>query len=97
MVSLHPVLANRLSEDPRLRVVLIEAGRDVAPGIEPDDIADDFPRAFAKVARKLPNLMALRDRVAARKRLRVYLESDRRVPLNERGIFRPYPELDADQ
>lgn len=52
------ILAARLSEDPRLRVVLIEAGRDVAPGIEPDDIADDFPRAFANPAYFWPGLTA---------------------------------------
>lgn len=37
------VLAGRLSEDPRLRVTLVEAGRDVLPTNVPADIADVFP------------------------------------------------------
>ena len=51
-----------------------------------------FPRAFAKVS--CPKLVALRDRVAARPRIAAYLASDRRLPFNEHGIFRRYPELD---
>ena len=39
------VLAARLSEDPRRRVVLVEAGDDLAPGREPADIRDPFPAA----------------------------------------------------
>ena len=39
------VLAARLSEDPRCRVLLVEAGRDIAPGREPADIRDAFPSA----------------------------------------------------
>jgi glutathione S-transferase len=30
----------------------------------------------------------------ARPRIRAYLDSDRRIPFNEEGIFRRYPELD---
>jgi glutathione S-transferase len=37
----------------------------------------------------------LRDRVAALPRIAAYLESERRLPFNEDGIFRRYPELDA--
>jgi glutathione S-transferase len=51
-----------------------------------------FPHAFAK--QQCPKLVALRDRVAARPRLAAYLASDRRLPFNEHGIFRRYPELD---
>ena len=54
-----------------------------------------FPRAFSKRARSIPGLLALRDRVAQRPRLAVYLASPRRVPFNEEGIFRHYPELDG--
>jgi glutathione S-transferase len=54
-----------------------------------------FPNAMARLAPKIPRLRALRDRVAARPRIAAYLASDRRVPFNEDGIFRHYPELDA--
>jgi glutathione S-transferase len=54
-----------------------------------------FPKAFGRVARKYPKLMALRDRVAQRKRLAAYLESPRRLAFNEQDLFRRYPELDA--
>ena len=47
-----------------------------------------------EAAGKLKRLFALRDRVAARPRLAAYLASPRRVPFNETGIFRHYPELD---
>jgi glutathione S-transferase len=56
-----------------------------------------FPRAFAALERKLPLTLALRDRVAARPRLAAYLASPRRLPFNEQGLFRRYPELDAGQ
>jgi len=39
------VLAARLSEDARRRVLLIEAGADFAPGGEPADVRDPFPAA----------------------------------------------------
>ena len=39
------VLAARLSEDARRRVLLVEAGDDIAPGSEPADIRDPFPVA----------------------------------------------------
>ena len=54
-----------------------------------------FPNGFSRIERKYPQLMALHDRVAARPRLAKYLASKRRVPFNEQGIFRHYPELDA--
>ena len=37
----------------------------------------------------------LHDRVAARPNIKAYLESDRRIPFNESGIFRHYKELDG--
>lgn len=54
-----------------------------------------FPKAFAKVVRKTPLLLAHRERVRARPNLAAYLSSERRVPFNESGIFRKYPELDG--
>lgn len=39
------VMAARLSERPDLRVLLIEAGPDIAPGAVPPEIADSYPGA----------------------------------------------------
>ena len=55
-----------------------------------------FPDTLAKVEPRAPRLVALHDRVSARPLVAKYLASDRRVPFNEDGIFRCYPELDAD-
>jgi glutathione S-transferase len=54
-----------------------------------------FPNAMARIAGDHPRLLALRDRVAERPRIAAYLGSDRRLPFNQQGIFRRYPELDA--
>lgn len=54
-----------------------------------------FPRAQRRLEKRLPACVALHDRMAARPRLAAYLASDRRVPFNNDGIFRHYPELDA--
>jgi len=54
-----------------------------------------FPSAMARIERKIPRLVALRDRVAERPRIAAYLKSERRLPFNQEGIFRRYPELDA--
>ena len=54
-----------------------------------------FPRAMARIRADIPRLLALRDRVAQRPRLLRYLTSPRRLPFNEQGIFRHYPELDG--
>ncbi len=53
-----------------------------------------FPRAMADFAKTYPTLAALRDRVAQRPNIARYLASERRIPFNESGIFRHYPELD---
>ncbi len=58
-------------------------------------LAYAFPRALGRIEKKLPLLMALRDRVAARPRLAAYLASERRLGWNEDDLFRRYPELDA--
>jgi glutathione S-transferase len=54
-----------------------------------------FPKATAAVLANLPRVSALRSAVARRPRLQTYLNSERRVPFNETGIFRRYPELDG--
>jgi glutathione S-transferase len=54
-----------------------------------------FPNAMKKQEKKQRRLVALHDRVAARPRLSEYLASERRLPFNQAGIFRHYPELDA--
>jgi len=53
-----------------------------------------FPRAMERHERRVPRLGALHDRVAALPRIAAYLASERRIPFNEGGIFRHYPELD---
>src|SRR4051812_19569908 len=53
-----------------------------------------FPKGMAKLARKYPGVMGVHDAVAARPRILAYLESPRRIPFNQMGIFRHYPELD---
>jgi glutathione S-transferase len=53
-----------------------------------------FPRAMARREFRYPRVIALHDRVAERPRTAVYLASERRIPFNESGIFRRYPELD---
>lgn len=53
-----------------------------------------FPRAMARLRPELPRLAALAAEVAARPRIAAYLASPRRLPFNESGIFRHYPELD---
>ncbi|WP_109125363.1 glutathione S-transferase [Dyella sp. C11] len=56
-----------------------------------------FPKTLKKVQRRTPHLRALRDRVAERPNIAAYLASGRRIPFNEDGIFRHYPELDESQ
>jgi glutathione S-transferase len=54
-----------------------------------------FPRGMKRAARSIPRLRELAERVATRPRVAAYLASPRRIPFNEDGIFRRYPELDA--
>ena len=53
-----------------------------------------FPRAMAKLEPKHRRLVSLHDRVSSRSRIAAYLASERRLPFNQQGIFRHYPELD---
>jgi glutathione S-transferase len=50
---------------------------------------------MTRQAREYPGLFALHERVAARPNIAAYLASERRIPFNQHGIFRHYPELDA--
>ena len=60
-----------------------------------EGLAYAFPRAFARASGATPGVLALRERVRARPRIATYLASERRMPFNQEGIFRHYPELDA--
>lgn len=55
-----------------------------------------FPNAAQRALARTPAVVALHDRVAALPRVAAYLRSERRLPFNEQGIFRRYPELDVD-
>jgi len=54
-----------------------------------------FPRRMATVTRDTPRVIAAHDAVAALPQIRAYLASDRRQPFSN-GLFRHYPELDAE-
>jgi glutathione S-transferase len=54
-----------------------------------------FPLRMAALELQHPRVAALHDLVAARPRVAAYLTSERRIPFNEHGVFRRYPELDA--
>jgi glutathione S-transferase len=54
-----------------------------------------FPKRMKAFERKVPGLVDLHDRVAARPNIKAYLESERRIAFNEEGIFRRYRELDV--
>jgi glutathione S-transferase len=55
-----------------------------------------FPRTMTRLEPQYPRLIALHDRVMARPRIADYLSSPRRLPFNQQGIFRRYPELEDD-
>jgi glutathione S-transferase len=54
-----------------------------------------FPKAMKRRAKSYRGLVELHGRIAERARIAAYLASPRRIPFNEDGIFRHYPELDA--
>jgi glutathione S-transferase len=53
-----------------------------------------FPRAMGSLAPKMEATHALAQRVEQQPNIAAYLKSERRIPFNEQGIFRRYPELD---
>jgi len=54
-----------------------------------------FPRNQARIETKYPKVIALHDHVFKRPHIAAYLASGRRIPFNEDGLFRHYPELDV--
>ena len=54
-----------------------------------------FPNTMARLEEACPRLLALHDKVSARRRIAAYLASERRIPFNEQGVFRHYRELDS--
>ena len=60
-----------------------------------DGLRFAFPKMMRRLERKVPGVVAVHDRVAKRPRVAAYLASKRRIPFNQMGIFRHYPELDA--
>jgi glutathione S-transferase len=54
-----------------------------------------FPKTMISAARKYRHLFALHARIRERPRIAAYLASPRRIPFNEDGIFRHYPELES--
>jgi glutathione S-transferase len=54
-----------------------------------------FPRSMAKGVRRYRRLYALHAVIQERPRIAAYLASPRRIPFNQDGIFRHYPELDG--
>lgn len=54
-----------------------------------------FPKRMAAVMPQYPKLHRLHEDVSGLPVLQDYFASDRRIPFNEDGIFRHYPELDA--
>jgi glutathione S-transferase len=54
-----------------------------------------FPKRMKRFEKKVPGLVGLHDRVAARPRIKAYLASPRRVAFSQWGIYRYYKELDA--
>ena len=49
-----------------------------------------------KFGKHYPRVAALHDAVLERPNIARYVDSERRIPFNESGIFRHYPELDQD-
>ena len=53
-----------------------------------------FPNALLGLVGDIERTTELVERVRNHERIAAYLESDRRLPFNQDGIFRHYPELD---
>jgi glutathione S-transferase len=53
-----------------------------------------FPKRMRRMKRDYPKLFSIHDQVFARRRIKSYVASGRRLAFNEYGLFRHYPELD---
>jgi glutathione S-transferase len=53
-----------------------------------------LPVAMERQGRRRKGVIALHQKIQHHPRLADYFSSARRVPFNEQGIFRHYPELD---
>lgn len=53
-----------------------------------------FPRAMTRLETACGRVVAVHDTIAARPKIAAYLASAERIPFNQDGIFRHYPELD---
>ncbi|KAH8103035.1 glutathione S-transferase C-terminal-like protein [Cristinia sonorae] len=58
-----------------------------------------FPKRLAtlRASGDYANVFKLKDRVESEKGIKEYITSGKRLSFNENGIFRHYPELDADE
>jgi glutathione S-transferase len=54
-----------------------------------------FPKRMKRFEKKVPGVIALHGRVAARPRVAAYLASKRRIAFSQWGIYRYFKELDA--
>jgi glutathione S-transferase len=54
-----------------------------------------FPQTMTRFERQYPRVVAVHDHVASLPRIAAYLASERRIPFNQHGVFRHYPELDT--
>jgi glutathione S-transferase len=54
-----------------------------------------FPKRMKRFEKRVPLLISLHDRVAARPRIKAYLASERRIPFSQWGIYRYFKELDG--
>ena len=60
-----------------------------------DGLRYAFPKAAEAALRDAPHVKRSHEAAARRPRMAAYLASERRIPFNEDGIFRRYPELDG--
>jgi len=86
------------------RIIAANGGHMVADGLSHADFSlfqviegmrYAFPVASVRLEADYSGLVALHAEIAARPNIAAYAASGRRIPFNEHGIFRHYPELDG--